>query len=116
MIALGAAVYLSALGKEGFRELALHNLQKAHYCRDRLTEIPGVRQIFPGSFFNEFALEMPVDPERLNRNLLKEGVLGGFPLKRWNHDLENGWLVCVTEIHSKAAIDRFVQAVQKGLR
>ncbi|MDO8730591.1 MAG: aminomethyl-transferring glycine dehydrogenase subunit GcvPA [Candidatus Omnitrophota bacterium] len=116
MMALGAAVYLGALGKEGFRELAMHNLQKSHYCRDRLTEIPGVRQIFPGSFFNEFALEMPVDPERLNRNLLQEGVLGGFPLKRWDRRFENGWLVCVTEIHHRAAIDRFVEAVQKGLR
>ncbi len=116
MMALGAAVYLGALGKEGFREMALHNLQKSHYCRDRLTEIPGVRPVFPGSFFNEFALEMPMDPERLNRNLLKEGVLGGFPLKRWDRRLENGWLVCVTEIHSKAAIDRFVQAVQRCLK
>ena len=116
MMALGAAVYLGALGKEGFRELALHNLQKSHYCRDRLTEIPGVRQIFPGSFFDEFALEMPVDSERLNRNLLQEGVLGGFQLQRWDRRLENGWLVCVTEIHSKASIHKFVQAVQRSLR
>jgi glycine dehydrogenase subunit 1 len=116
MMALGAAVYLGALGKEGFRELALHNLQKSHYCRDRLTEIPGVRQIFPGSFFNEFALEMPVDPERLNRGLMKEGIVGGFPLKRWDRKLGLGWLLCVTEIHSKAAIDRFVQVVQRSLK
>ncbi len=116
MMALGAAVYLSSMGKEGFRELALQNLQKAHYCRDRLTEIPGVRQIFPGSFFNEFALEMPVDPERVNRNLLKEGIVGGFPLKRWDRNLTNGWLLCVTEIHSKAAMDRFVQVVQRSLK
>ena len=116
MMALGAAVYLGALGKEGFRELALHNLQKAHYCRDRLTEIPGVRQIFPGSFFNEFALEMPVDPERLNRTLLAEGILGGFPLKRWDRKLANGWLLCATEIHSRASIDKFVQVVQRSLK
>ena len=116
MMALGAAVYLGALGKEGFRDLALQNLQKAHYCRDRLTEIPGVRLLFPGSFFNEFALEMPMDPERLNRNLLQEGFLGGFPLKRWDRKLANGWLVCATEIHNRASMDRFVQAVQRCLR
>ncbi len=116
MMALGAAVYLGSLGKEGFRELALQNLQNAHYCRDRLTEIPGVRLLFPGSFFNEFALEVPVDPERLNRNLLQEGILGGFPLKRWDRRLANGWLVCATEIHRKAALDRFARAVEKALR
>ncbi len=116
MMALAAAVYLSSLGKEGFRELALHNLQKAHYCRDRLLKVPGVRMLFPGAFFNEFALELPADPDRLNRTLLAQGFLGGFPLKDWDRNLKNGWLVCATEIHDKAAIDRFAEAVEKALR
>jgi len=116
MMALAATVYLGALGKEGFRELALHNLQKAHYLFDQMVKIPGVKALFPAPFFNEFALEMPIDPERVNRNLLAEGFLGGFPLKRWDRGLSDGWLLCATEIHSRAALDRFVLAVQKALQ
>ena len=116
MMALASAVSLGAMGKIGFRELALHNLQKAHYCFDQLTKIPGVKALFPAPFFNEFALEMPIDPERLNRNLLEEGFLGGLPLKRWDRQYPNGWLVCATEVHDRAAIDRFVLAVQKAFR
>ncbi|MBI3333461.1 MAG: aminomethyl-transferring glycine dehydrogenase subunit GcvPA, partial [Candidatus Omnitrophica bacterium] len=116
MMAMGAAVFLASLGKEGFRELALQNLLKSHYGFDQLTRIPGVAPLFPAPFFNEFALKIPVDPERLNQQLLKEGFLGGFPLKRWDPELEKGWLLCVTETRSKDQMDRFVAAVGKAVR
>lgn len=111
MMALGAAVYLGSLGKEGFREVARQNLLKSHYCFEQLTRISGVKPLFHASFFNEFALELPMDPERLNQQLFKEGFLGGLPLKRWYPELTNGWLVCVTEARSKSQIDRFAAAV-----
>ena len=115
MMAIAATVYLGALGKEGLHEVALQNLLKAHTCFEQLTKLPGVKTLFPKPFFNEFAVELPIDPERVNRRLLKEGLLGGFPLKRWDPHLENGWLVCVTETNSRAGIDRFVQAVKKAI-
>ena len=114
-MALGAAVYLSCLGTEGFRELAVQNLQKAHYGQEQLTRLPGVRPLFSQPFFNEFALEMPVDPEQINRRLAADGFLGGLPLKRWDPALERGWLLCVTETHSREQIDRFVNAVRSVL-
>lgn len=116
MMALASAVYLCSLGKEGFREVAHQNLQKAHYCFDQLTRIKGVRPLFQAPFFNEFALEMPLDPELINRRLLKEGFLGGFPLQRWDPIFSKGWLVCVTEARAKEEIDRFVAAVGKAIR
>jgi len=115
MMALGAAVYLSALGKEGFREVALANVSSAHYLHDQMVKLPRVRRLFAESFFNEFALEMPKDPEILNRELLKKGFLGGFPLKRWDPQWERGWLLCATETRNRAQIDRFVSTVQELL-
>jgi glycine dehydrogenase subunit 1 len=111
MMALGSAVYLSSLGKEGFREAARQNLLKAHYAFEQLLAIPGVKPLFKAPFFNEFALDLPMDPEKLNQQLFKEGFLGGLPLKRWYPELPNGWLVCVTEARSKGEIDRFAEAV-----
>ena len=115
MMAFSAAVYLSALGKEGVRDLAIQNLQKAHYCFEQLTRLPGVKPLFQSPFFHEFALQMPKDPEEMNQQLLKEGFLGGLPLKRWDPALQNGWLVCVTETRSKEQIDRFAGTVRKLL-
>ena len=116
MMALAATVYLSALGKEGFREVALQGLLKAHYCFDQLTKLEGVKALFPKPFFNEFAVELPTDPERVNQKLVKQGFLGGFPLRRWEPSLTNGWLVCVTETNSRIGMDRFVQTVKGALR
>jgi glycine dehydrogenase subunit 1 len=115
MMALAAAVTLAALGKVGFRELAIQNLQKAHYAFDRLREIPGVRPMFPQPFFNEFALEMPKDPEEIHQSLLQKGFLAGLPLARWNPRWSSGWLVCVTETRTRQQIDRLVEAVRKEL-
>ena len=115
MMALAAAVYLGALGSEGFREVAIQNLQKSHYCFDRLLEIHGIKPLFSQPFFNEFAVRLPVDPEQVNRALLKKGFLGGLPLKQWNSEWDKGWLVCVTETKSHQEIGRFVQAVQEAV-
>ena len=116
MMAVAATVYLGSLGKDGFRQLALQNLHKAHYAFDRLTKLHGVTPLFSQPFFNEFALQLPCDPEAVNRRLLEEKILGGFPLKRWDPTLQNGWLVCVTEANTREEIDRFVDATKRALR
>ncbi len=116
MMALAAAVTLGSLGREGFRELAVQNLLKSHYCFDRLVEIPGVRPLFSQPFFNEFSLDLATDPDRLNQALLSEGFLGGLSLRQWDPRLKNGWLVCVTEARTREEIDRFVQAVRRHAR
>ncbi len=116
MMALAAAVYLASLGKEGFREVAAQNLQKAHYCFDQITKVPGIEPLFRAPFFNEFAVQLPVDPEEVNRKLLKAGFIGGLPLKRWEPELSNGYLIAVTEARSKEQIDGFVSAVKEALK
>ncbi len=115
MMALAAAVYLAALGKEGVREVAIQCVKKAHYGFQKLIQLPGVRPLFTRPFFHEFTLELAVDPDLLNQGLLKEGFLGGFPLKFWETNYPNGWLVCITESRSKEEIDRFVEAVRRNM-
>lgn len=116
MMALAACVYLAALGKEGFKQAARQNAQKAHYAHDRLIHLAGVKPLFSEPFFNEFALSLPEDPELVNRKLLEEGFLGGLPLKRWDPALKAGWLVSVTESRTREEIDRFVETVWKLIR
>ena len=45
---LRATIYLETLGKEGLREFAWHNLQKAAYAREKLSALPGVKLRFSG--------------------------------------------------------------------
>ncbi|UCE47130.1 MAG: aminomethyl-transferring glycine dehydrogenase subunit GcvPA, partial [Phycisphaerales bacterium] len=62
LCALTALVYLSLLGKEGFKETAQLCADKANYAYKRLTAIPDVEPHFRGKwFFNEFVLNLPCE-------------------------------------------------------
>lgn len=108
--ALAVNMALSALGKSGLEEMASQCLQKAHYAFNKLTSLPGVEAAFPGKpFFKEFVVKLPKDPEEVNEALLQDKIIGGLPLKGCYDGLENGVLVCVTEMRTKEEIDLFVE-------
>ena len=62
LCALMATVFLSTLGKEGLRELAMMNLSKAEYAKKVASQVRGCRIAFSSPTFNEFVLEIPEDP------------------------------------------------------
>ncbi len=111
--ALAAAVYMAALGKTGLRRVAEVNARRAHYAKQRLCTIPGIRAAFGAPTFNEFVVRTPVAPDALNAQLRQRGILGGLALGRWYPELADGWLVCVTEARTRAEIDAFVAAVSE---
>lgn len=113
-----AAVYMSLLGPEGMREVGEAILLKSHYAAERLTEIKGVEVKFP-SFFKEFPLNIDLTGkkvERVNKALLKRDIFGGKDISREFPELGQSALTCITEIHSKADIDRFADELETILR
>ena len=108
LCALMATIFLCTLGKTGIRELAEHNLKKSHYLRRQLQQ----EVVFSGPTFNEFVIRCPANPREINRQLWKEGIVGGLPLGPYFPDRADQMLVCVTEANRKEVIDHFAQAVQ----
>jgi glycine dehydrogenase subunit 1 len=111
LCALTALTYLSLMGEEGFRQVAEHCFHKAHYLADRLEKVAGVKPLFQTPFFNEVAVVLPSDPNRLNDALLQKRILGGIPLGRDYPELGNAMLLAATEVNSKEEIDTLVQTV-----
>lgn len=107
--ALAATMYLTFLGKEGLKEVAELCLQKSHYTYDKLLSTGKFKAVFEKPFFKEFVVisQKPVDD--LNQDLQEEGFIGGYPLERNFPDMQNGWLVCVTEKRTKDEINAFVR-------
>jgi glycine dehydrogenase subunit 1 len=113
-----AAVYMSLLGPEGMKEVGEAILLKSHYAAERLSEIEGVEAKFPG-FFKEFSLNIDATGKkvkRVNKALLKRGIFGGKDISREFPELRQSALTCVTEVHSKADIDRFAAELEAVLR
>ncbi len=108
MLALGAAIYLSLLGKDGLRRVAELNYHKAHYAADQIASLEGFELAFQAPFFNEFAVRCPRPVSEINAYLLDNDVLGGYDLGQTYQGMENVLLVAVTEMISKAEIDFLV--------
>jgi len=116
LCALMATVFLSCLGKEGLKELALMNLSKADYAKKAVSTIRGCKLIFTAPTFNEFVIEIEGEPGKVLLQLRKEEILGGIPLKRFYPELDHHLLVAVTEMNRKEEIDRWAEALEKALK
>jgi glycine dehydrogenase subunit 1 len=114
LAALCATIYLSVMGKEGIREVGRLCVQKAQYLRKRISELDGFEPAYSQPFFKEFTVRTPVSPSRINKRLLKAGIVGGLDLSRVDRKLKNHWLLCVTEKRTRSEMDRLV-AVLEGM-
>jgi glycine dehydrogenase subunit 1 len=108
LCALSATVYLASLGSDGLRQLALINLQKAHYLADRLNRLPGYFLAFDSPFFNEFVLQVPGDPDNIREKLREEKILIGDPSNLESLGISGALCFAVTEKRSKAELDEVV--------
>ncbi|EKD28189.1 MAG: hypothetical protein ACD_79C00393G0002 [uncultured bacterium] len=115
LCALRAAVYLTYLGEQGFRNVSRECFEKAHYLQENLCSLKGIKLLFSKPFFNEFAITVDKkDIETILNSLREEGILGGINIKRFYPDIKNSLLISVTEVKSMEALDTFV-AVMKEL-
>ena len=108
LMALAANVYISLLGKEGFREVADLCYQKAHYAAKQISELPGYELWSDVPFFHEFAVKCPKPAVEINQALLDKGIISGYDLGQDYPGLENCILFAFTELNTKEQIDFLV--------
>jgi glycine dehydrogenase subunit 1 len=114
LMALASAVYLSVLGKTGFKQVANLCYQKAHYAAEQISKLPGFELAFPDDpFFHEFVIKTPKSVSEINLHLESHWILGGYDLRQAYPDMENQMLIAVTEKISKEDIDDFVAALEE---
>ncbi len=114
LMALAATLYLSLLGKKGFKQVANLCYQKAHYAAEQIAKLDGYELAFTEApFFHEFVIKTPKPVNEINFHLQNHWILGGYDLSQDYPELENHMLVAVTEKISKLDIDDFVAALQE---
>ncbi|MDR1482095.1 MAG: aminomethyl-transferring glycine dehydrogenase subunit GcvPA [Synergistaceae bacterium] len=108
--ALIAAIYMSTAGKEGLREIAQQNHDRAVYLKNGLEEA-GFRPLFDSPFFNEFAMTAPAGFEKRHEALLARGFLAGLKLDLFpeynDPRYKDAYLFCATEAHTRGVLDEF---------
>jgi glycine dehydrogenase subunit 1 len=112
LCALRAHIFLSLIGKQGFKSMAQLCVDKAHYAKERFKAIPGVKVMESSPTFNEFTVKLPIDAGECAGRMIELGFAAGFPLGRYYKGLENYLLVAVTEKRTKYEIGQLVEAME----
>lgn len=113
LLALRTTIYLSALGKRGFVELGKICYHRSHYLAEKISALPGFELSYPGPFFREFAVNCPVGPAEILKDLSAEKILPGVNLGQFSEDHKNKLLIAVTEKNTKEQLDLLVEKLGK---
>lgn len=107
LMATAATIWLALQGSAGLVDVAEQSAAKAIYLEKKLTGTGYFKRVYDSPYFREFLLEAKegLDLDKLNADLLEEGVIGGLVLPG------NRWLIAVTETKSKEQLDCFAKTV-----
>ena len=107
LLAIANAIYMSLMGREGLKEVAIQSLSKALYLKNKLISL-GFEEPFKGKHLWEFPLKHK-NIKELYGKALKRGIVPGVPL--WKYaEIENTLLIAVTEKRTKEEMDKLVEA------
>ncbi len=114
LMALGAAIYLAVMGKQGLRKVAELTYHKAHYAAAQIDQLTGYEVVNKNPFFKEFVVRCPKPAQEIATELNKKKILPGFVISRALPERTHELLICVTEMNSKSQIDNLVQALKEA--
>ena len=112
LMALRATIFLSSIGKEGFKDMAEQNLQNANYLKEKLSAINGVQVLNNAYTFNEFVIKLPKSSSEVLNGFRQRGIYAGIDLSKLYKGFENSLLVAVTEKRTKEQLDEYVSILK----
>lgn len=104
--ALRATIYLSTMGPQGLKKVVRLILKRMTYAQKKISALSGYKLGTQGDSFREFVIECPAEVKKINQELLKENILGGYDLGG------NKMLVCCTELTTEQDIDLLVEKLK----
>lgn len=117
LMVTASTVYMSLLGPEGLRQVALVCHERARQLQQALLAIPGVESVFTSPYFHEVIVRLKQSAEDVLAKLAKAGIQGGYALKPRYPELGESILVCATETKTPQDIKAFashLSAVLEG--
>lgn len=111
LMVTAATIYLSLLGSDGLRRIALQCHANTKVLAEKLGETDGVTVMFE-PFFHEAVLQFdrPVGP--LIKALGQQNILVGYDLSADYPELGHALLVCATEMRTAAEIAAYAAALE----
>ncbi len=109
LLVTAATLYMSFLGPEGLKRVALASHANTQQLTAQLTQIPGVRSAFVGPRFHEAVLRLEMPVATVLHALEAQGINGGFDLTYLYPELGHALMVCATETKTSADLQKFTE-------
>ncbi len=113
LCALAACVYMTFLGKQGMREAAELNVDRAHYLRERVSKIKGFKVDLERPIFNEFMIHCSRPVAEIYKKMMAAHIFPGVGLGDYYPEFKDCLLVCATETKTGEDLDRFLEVLSK---
>lgn len=113
LCATAASVYMSLLGKQGIKRVALLSAERAQKTFSKLTSIDGVEPYFDKPFVREFPIRVPVAAQQMVVDMVERGILAGVAAGRWYRDMDDCLIVALTEKRTDQQIDLLCQTIKE---
>ena len=112
-MALCLTIRMCLLGRRGYRQLGELCLAKAEYLKGAI-RAGGFETPFTAPTFNEFVVRRKGGGKAgpMLAALGAQKIIGGIDLGRWFPEMDDCFLVAVTERHTRADLDRFTEALK----
>jgi glycine dehydrogenase subunit 1 len=107
LCAIRAAVYLSAIGPAGLREIAIQCASGARALMAALRE-KGIKPVFSSQVFHEFVVGMN---EHTRKRLVENGIVPGIPIGSLYPEITDGLLMTVSEINTNEDIRCLIETL-----
>ncbi|NLA80284.1 MAG: aminomethyl-transferring glycine dehydrogenase subunit GcvPA [Chloroflexi bacterium] len=113
LMTLAATIYMTVLGKEGFKEVSNLCYQKAHFAAEQVGKVEGFNLAFPETpFFHEFVVKSEKPVADVLEWLRDHDILGGYDLSQDYPELKDHLMIAVREKISREDIE-YLAAVLK---
>lgn len=116
LMVTASTIYMSLMGPQGLRQVALLSHQRARAMREKLLKIPGVKTVFSSPFFHELLLQFDQPVMPLLRDLAKKGIQAGYALDQTYPELKNTLLIAATETKQEQDLQLLAEQLGRALK
>ncbi len=113
LCALMVSIYLSLLGPDGLRQVAMQSHSNALYLKKAISALPGFDLVYNAPFFHELVIRTPVPAARVVEEMLPDGFFAGLPMDRFPGGRSHELLICATEVLGKEQMDSFLSRLAR---
>ena len=115
LLVTAATIYMSLLGSQGLREVAVSSHKGLAMLRSELAAV-GITPRFNGPCFHEQVFELPVAADAMVDALLRESVVPGLSLAFMGERFAHSLLINVTETKTEEDIANLVALMQSVVK